>query len=55
MSNGGKGPVWLKGPHIERDPDQWAKIEPIVGETFSVALELGGTLSGEHGVGTLTR
>jgi len=39
----------------QRDPDQWAKIEPMVGETFSVALELGGTLSGEHGVGTLTR
>jgi len=39
----------------QRDPDQWAKIEPMVGETFSVAPELGGTLSGEHGVGTLTR
>ena len=38
-----------------RDPDQWAKIEPMVGEIFGVALELGGTLSGEHGVGTLKR
>jgi glycolate oxidase len=27
----------------------------MVGELFSVALELGGTLSGEHGVGTLKR
>jgi len=30
-----------------RDPDQWAKIEPIVGEIFGVALELEGTLSGD--------
>lgn len=39
----------------QRDPEQWAKIEPIVGEIFSMALELGGTLSGEHGIGTLKR
>jgi glycolate oxidase len=39
----------------KRDPEQWAKVEPIVGELFGVALELGGTLSGEHGVGTLKR
>ena len=39
----------------KRDPEQWAKIKPIVGEIFGVALELGGTLSGEHGVGTLKR
>ncbi len=39
----------------KRDPDQWAKIEPMVGEIFGVALDLGGTLSGEHGVGTLKR
>ncbi|HID88111.1 MAG TPA: FAD-binding protein [Anaerolineae bacterium] len=38
-----------------RDPEQWAKIEPMVGEIFRVALELGGTLSGEHGIGTLKR
>ena len=39
----------------KRDPEQWEKVEPIVGELFSLALELGGTLSGEHGVGTLKR
>jgi glycolate oxidase len=39
----------------KRDPEQWAKIEPMVGEVFGVALELEGTLSGEHGVGTLKR
>jgi glycolate oxidase len=35
-----------------RDPEQWEKVEQIVGDVFDVALELGGTLSGEHGVGT---
>jgi glycolate oxidase len=27
-------------------------VEQIVGEIFQVALDLGGTLSGEHGIGT---
>jgi glycolate oxidase len=35
-----------------RDPEQWGKVQQIAGEVFQVALELGGTLSGEHGVGT---
>jgi len=35
-----------------RDPAQWAKVEQMVGEVFRVALDLGGTLSGEHGIGT---
>jgi len=35
-----------------RDPAQWEQVEQIVGEIFQVALDLGGTLSGEHGVGT---
>jgi glycolate oxidase len=39
----------------KRDPEQWAKIEPMVSQVFKTALELGGTLSGEHGVGMLKR
>ncbi len=39
----------------KRDPEQWAKVEKMVKEEFDTALELGGTLSGEHGVGTLKR
>ena len=39
----------------KRDPAQWAKAEAIVAEEFAIALELGGTLSGEHGVGALKR
>ncbi len=38
-----------------RDAAQWAKVEVMAGEIFDVALELGGTLSGEHGVGVLKR
>jgi glycolate oxidase len=36
-----------------RDPAQREQAERIVGEIFQVALDLGGTLSGEHGVGAL--
>jgi len=39
----------------KRDPEQWEKVEKIVEEEFNVALALGGTLSGEHGVGKLKR
>jgi glycolate oxidase len=39
----------------KRDPDQWQKVGQIVAEEFALALELGGTLSGEHGVGSLKR
>ena len=39
----------------KRDPAQWAKVGQMVKEEFATALELGGTLSGEHGVGTLKR
>ena len=39
----------------KRDPEQWVKVEQMVAEEFRVALELGGTLSGEHGVGSLKR
>jgi glycolate oxidase len=39
----------------KRDEAQWEKVEHMVGEIFQVALDLDGTLSGEHGVGTLKR
>jgi len=38
-----------------RDPDQWARVQEAVREIFEMAVELGGTLSGEHGVGVLKR
>jgi glycolate oxidase len=39
----------------KRDPEDWEKVERIVPEIFDVALSVGGTLSGEHGVGVLKR
>ena len=35
-----------------RDSAQWEKVGQIVSEIFKIALDLGGTLSGEHGIGT---
>jgi len=39
----------------KRQPEQWVKVEQMVGEIFEASLSLGGTLSGEHGVGVLKR
>jgi glycolate oxidase len=39
----------------KRDEEEWARVEEATKEIFAAALELGGTLSGEHGVGTLKR
>jgi glycolate oxidase len=39
----------------KRQPEQWRKAEQMVAEIFEVALSVGGTLSGEHGVGVLKR
>jgi glycolate oxidase len=39
----------------KRQPEQWEKVEKMVPEVFEAALSVGGTLSGEHGVGVLKR
>jgi glycolate oxidase len=39
----------------KREPEQWHKAEQMVAEIFAAALAVGGTLSGEHGVGVLKR
>lgn len=39
----------------KRQPDQWAKVEQMVAQIFTASLAVGGTLSGEHGVGLLKR
>lgn len=36
----------------KRDKDEMLRVEKAVDDIFSVALSLGGTLSGEHGIGT---
>jgi glycolate oxidase len=38
-----------------RDKDQWAQVERAAEDTFAAPLELGGTLSGEHGIGALKK
>jgi glycolate oxidase len=38
-----------------RDLEEWERVQQAVGDIFAVAVELGGALSGEHGVGTLKR
>jgi glycolate oxidase len=37
----------------KRDHEEMRRVEQAVAEVFAVALELGGTLSGEHGIGTM--
>jgi glycolate oxidase len=39
----------------KRQPEQWQKVEQMVGEIFDASLAVGGTLSGEHGIGVLKR
>jgi glycolate oxidase len=38
-----------------RDPDEVQRVEHAARDIFRTAIRLGGTLSGEHGVGTLKR
>jgi glycolate oxidase len=38
-----------------RNPDEWARVREASAAIFTAAVELGGTLSGEHGVGVLKR
>ena len=39
----------------KRDAKQWHKVEAMVSEIFAASLAVGGTLSGEHGIGVLKR
>ncbi len=39
----------------KRDHGQWERVNAAVKEVFGIALDVGGTLSGEHGVGALKR
>ncbi len=39
----------------KRKREEWEKVELMVSEIFGAALAVGGTLSGEHGVGVLKR
>lgn len=36
----------------KRDTEEWGRVEKAVSDIFRLAVDLGGTLSGEHGIGT---
>jgi glycolate oxidase len=36
----------------ERDKEEFARVQKAIEEIFDLALELGGTISGEHGIGS---
>jgi len=40
---------------FDDDPDSWHRAEAALDEVLRAALELGGTITGEHGVGTQKR
>ena len=42
-------------PTVLYEPDQLATVEAVAEEIADAALELGGTLTGEHGIGTAKR
>lgn len=37
----------------ERNPEEWQRVEAAVDEIFRAAIDMGGTLSGEHGIGLI--
>lgn len=39
----------------KNDPDEWARVQSAASDIFALAVEVGGTLSGEHGIGTLKK
>jgi glycolate oxidase len=36
----------------KRNTDEWRRVESAIDDIFEEALQMGGTLSGEHGTGT---
>jgi len=39
----------------KNDQEEMERVEQAIGEIFEAALELGGTLSGEHGIGVMKK
>lgn len=48
MGDGNLHPTFLTD---ERQPEEMARVEQAMAEVFAKAIELGGTITGEHGVG----
>jgi glycolate oxidase len=39
----------------KNDADEWERVQAAIGDLFALSVSVGGTLSGEHGVGTLKK
>jgi glycolate oxidase len=39
----------------KNDPAEWERVQAAVSEIFALSVQMGGTLSGEHGVGVLKK
>lgn len=39
----------------KNDPSEWERVQGAVSELFALSVQVGGTLSGEHGVGVLKK
>ena len=51
FGHAGDGNIHVNVMTDKKDPDKKARAEDAVREVFALVLELGGTISGEHGVG----
>ena len=51
FGHAGDGNIHVNLMHDQANPDEADKVEGIIKEVFEKVLELGGTLSGEHGIG----
>lgn len=52
FGHAGNGNIHVNLLYDTRNPDQSEKAKPCLLSVFKLVLELGGTLSGEHGIGT---
>jgi len=52
FGHAGNGNIHVNLLYDTQDPDQAREAEPCLDAVFDLVLELGGTLSGEHGIGT---
>jgi glycolate oxidase len=51
FGHAGDGNIHVNIMTDRKDPERWEKAQSAVMDVFRMAVELGGTLSGEHGVG----
>ena len=52
FGHAGDGNLHLTFMCDKRDKDEFERVERAVDELFNTTIEMGGTLSGEHGIGT---